>query len=312
MAWHPTRLQRLAVLALACLIAVTIIEAGAPGMPSSDAIAYQGKSRIYFINADGSGQRVIAAGVADRTFDWSPDGRFLAFTAGKAPMRYSYEPSAIRIVDVDGTEKRLLTSEPGRTAREPTWSPDGTNIVFTGFSTRDDAWELYVIGADGKGLRKLTRGGGRYGNVGANWSPNGEWIVFESWDGRALHTMKLIHPDGTGLHSIGAFQAWHHCLCPDWSPDGTKIAYQADADPSGPDRPEIFVMNADGSGSIRLTRNRVLDENPDWSPDGTRLAFYSTRYGNAEIFVIDATGRNVRRVTHDPWYSQLPRWRPSP
>ena len=125
-----------------------------------------------------------------------------------------------------------------------------------------------------------------------------------------MHTMKAIHPDGTGLHRIGAFSASNHCLCPDWSPDGTKIAYQADASSSAQDKPEVFVMNADGSGATQLTRNSVLDENPDWSPDGTRIAFYSGRRGNAEVYVMDADGRHVTRVTRDPWYSQLPRWQP--
>jgi Tol biopolymer transport system component len=70
-------------------------------------------------------------------------------------------------------------------------------------------------------------------------------------------------------------------------------------------------MNADGSGRRHLTHNRTRDENPDWSPDGIRLAYYSERVGNAEIYVVGADGRGVRRLTRDPWYSSIPRWRPS-
>ena len=79
------------------------------------------------------------------------------------------------------------------------------------------------------------------------------------------------------------------------------------------DYPEIWVMNADGTSRVQLTRNRPRDENPDWSTDGKRIAFYSERPGasEAEIYVIPATGGEARRVTKDPWYNGAPRWRPT-
>ena len=56
---------------------------------------------------------------------------------------------------------------------------------------------------------------------------------------------------------------------PDWSLDGTKIAFVRDG--------EIYVMNPDGSGQTNLTNNPADDEWPAWSPDGTRLTFASNR-----------------------------------
>ena len=91
--------------------------------PADPVIAYVGKyqsqGEIYLINVDGSGQRPLVGGVADRTFSWSPDGLSIAYTAGEHPMRTSYDPSAIRIVSVSGGQTRLLTRAPGRTARDP-------------------------------------------------------------------------------------------------------------------------------------------------------------------------------------------------
>src|SRR5205807_4037283 len=96
--------------------------------------------------------------------------------------------------------------------------------------------------------------------------------------------------------------------CAVWSPDETQIAYEA-AESGG--KPDIWVMNADGTGRIQLTQSPARDENPDWSPDGTRIAFYSERTGNAQIWVINADGSGEQRITHDPWYDQAVRWRPT-
>jgi Tol biopolymer transport system component len=90
----------------------------------------------------------------------------------------------------------------------------------------------------------------------------------------------------------------------------TTIAYEATADTNS-SRPDIFVMNADGTEQTRLTHNNVRDEQPDWSPDGSRIAFYSERAGNGKIYVINADGSHLVRITNDPWYSAFPRWQPS-
>ena len=60
---------------------------------------------------------------------------------------------------------------------------------------------------------------------------------------------------------------------------------------------EIYVMDADGSNSRRLTRHNALDAFPSWSPDGTQIAFHSDRDGNWNIYVMDADGSNPRQLT---------------
>ncbi len=90
------------------------------------------------------------------------------------------------------------------------------------------------------------------------------------------------------------------CGGPAWSPDGRKIVFWSDRDGQDvrPRNDELYVMNADGSGVRRLTRNPAQDLFPAWSPDGEKIAFASARDGNGEIYVMRADGSGVRRLTH--------------
>jgi len=71
---------------------------------------------------------------------------------------------------------------------------------------------------------------------------------------------------------------------------------------------EIVVMNADGSGEIKLTDDPASDQSPAWSPDGSQLAIVSTRDGNEEIYVIEADGSDAVRLTTDPADDGDPAW----
>jgi len=76
--------------------------------------------------------------------------------------------------------------------------------------------------------------------------------------------------------------------------------------------PDIYVMDADGSNTTRLTNNPASDVNPAWSPDGTKIAFVSARagFGNDEIYVTDADGSNPTRLTNDSAGDYEPAWSP--
>src|SRR5215204_5639284 len=92
---------------------------------------------------------------------------------------------------------------------------------------------------------------------------------------------------------------------PDWSPDGTKIAFASDRAGSY----QVYVMNADGSEQTRLT-NPAFGYQPSWSPDGTEIAFSSSRDGNSEIYVMNADGSEQSRLTNNADIDEQPSWSP--
>lgn len=122
----------------------------------------------------------------------------------------------------DGKPTLVASREhPERTIQNhPSWSPDGKWIVFAADELISSGqpmgqFDLYIVGSDGKGLRRLTFGG--YSDQ-PTWSPDGRWIVYS-----ARGHIVRIHPDGTGA------EVWiSHAganFFPTWSPDGNFLAY---------------------------------------------------------------------------------------
>ena len=73
---------------------------------------------------------------------------------------------------------------------------------------------------------------------------------------------------------------------------------------------DIYLINSDGTGTIRLTAEPGADINPAWSPDGRKIAFASDRAGNREIFVMNADGTDPVRLTDHPGADYAPAYSP--
>ena len=125
------------------------------------------------MSPDGSGQRPFGP-TPLRGFDpdWSRDGTRLAYLKDNGPP-FNY--TDIAVVDADGSNEHVIVSDPPphRLASSPSWSPDGTKIVF------GRGWGVIsVVNADGTGLHDVTAGP-RY-KSGPAWSPDGDEIVFDT------------------------------------------------------------------------------------------------------------------------------------
>jgi Tol biopolymer transport system component/DNA-binding CsgD family transcriptional regulator len=139
---------------------------------------------------------------------------------------------------------------------------------------------------------------------------NSSQLAFVSFlDGDlALYT---IHTDGTQLTRLT--QEKMLVMNPVWSPDGSRIAFEACLGGSmSTDCPagvsfDIFVVNVDGSDLKNITNDPSSDRFPSWSPDG-KIAFASDRTGNYEIYVINSDGDGLTMLTNSPTINTEPKW----
>ena len=137
---------------------------GAPAWsPDGRTIAFFSGRRVYVMNADGSEHRALTRRAAgrERSLAWSPDGRKLAFLSDEGGCgQFCFN---LYVMNSDGSGLRNLTRKltgyrvgpGGELASDPAWSPDGKKIAFVRLngSLRDP---IYVVNADGSGLRNLT------------------------------------------------------------------------------------------------------------------------------------------------------------
>jgi len=154
---------------------------------------------------------------------------------------------------VDGTGLRQLTPDTPNYSFDggPSWSPDGTRIVFSRTGS------LYVINADGTGLTDLARGG-EY----PSWSPDGVHIVSgASSTGWWLLTM--VNADGT--NPVTVTRDTLQLGMPRWSPDGASLVFYEVLGTAPQLISQLFTIHVDGSGKTRLSAAAVNEGWPSWS-----------------------------------------------
>jgi tol-pal system beta propeller repeat protein TolB len=151
--------------------------------------------QLWTMDADGSRKRRLtrAPGKEDFSPEFSPDGTRVLFTRSKSYGYRCLYSSDIFVTNADGSGGTTnLTKTCRQRETRPHWSPDGTTIVFT--KPGANGWQIYVMNADGTGVRPLTDGPGR--NHSPTWSPDGTEIAFISTrDGNA--ELYVMSSDGS-------------------------------------------------------------------------------------------------------------------
>lgn len=194
---------------------------------------------LFVMNADGTGIFQLTSSV-DRDPEWSPDGTKIAVS------RLDEGVSKIFVISSDGSGATLL---PGNSTRDydPTWSPDGTKIAFV-VKSGDNG--VYIMNSDGTGAAKLADG------EDPEWSPDGTKIAFAS--GGIIRVIDASDGGGQIPLTDSAYDSY-----PSWSPDGTKIVFQR-AILDAIQQWDVYIMNSDSSGLMKLSSNGPVDFFPDF------------------------------------------------
>jgi TolB protein len=167
----------------------------------------------------------------------------------------------------------------------------GGMIAFT--SEQDGNSEIYVMQVDGSDAQRLTNDPAY--DAWPAWSPDGSQIAFVSdRSGNAdIFVMDVADalgdPGGSNLRQLTQHSA--NDIWPEWSPDGTRIAFPSRRDGNF----EIYVIDADGRNLQRLTSTPSAEDFPAWSPDGTQIVFSRTE-GDEGTFVMNADGSDEYKL----------------
>jgi TolB protein len=221
------------------------------------------------------------------------------------PPVFPMADTSIGTIAPDGRQSAISTGTVAGPANIA-WSRDGRRLAFDGPATSGGTGRaLYVVNADGSGLRQVGRGDARRFNP--VFTPDGTRLVFVQDNGPqgGSGDVYSVSTSGGGLTRLTTSPGWDGA--PDVAADG-RIAWVCR---SG-GRPLLCTMALDGSGKAVLSSTGTLAEvaHPSWSPDGAALAFSARRAaGEPEsLFRVGRTGAGLKALPGGD--ASRPAWSP--
>jgi len=203
-------------------------------------------------------------------------------------------------IRVDGSHFQRLTSN-GFLDTYPAWSPDGSRLAYLSFPEQD--LDIYIMQSDGTDIIKLYDSGSHDADI--HWV--GDSIAFT-----AFSRIWIINDDGTRPTQVTEpprAGQWGNANLPfgDYdpriSPDGKKIVFERlEADDSPHGNYNIFLINVDGSGEVRLTDSGYSQGFANWSRSGDMMVYIVagiSNEGKYDIYQMNSDGTNNRNITPD-------------
>jgi dipeptidyl aminopeptidase/acylaminoacyl peptidase len=253
----------------------------------------------------------------------SPDGKQILFVMDKPDWKANRRVGHIYRINADGTGQVQLTfGERGESS--PRWSPDGTQVAFLARRDGDDHNQIYVLHTDGGEAKRLTTHDTAPANL--TWAPDGKTIWFAAPDAKSAEEKErdrlqddvfafeetnykqrhlwTVDLDGTRKKiTDGDFSVTEYEL----AEDGRRVAMMRAPSPllEHSRFAEAWVMDADGSKAVQLTKNELAEGRVALSPDGTTMLFTADGnaqfepYYNDKIFLVPASGGQARLLLPD-------------
>jgi Tol biopolymer transport system component len=235
---------------------------------------------------------------------WSADGRFFAMAA-----KHGGQDDLV-IFDMDRLREHRRLRVPVQAIQTPSWSPDGTQLVFTGI--QGGLSDLYVINTDGTNLRHLTSDW--HADLHPAWSPDGRTIAFITDRGAQADRATLRVPTSRLAFldvASGRIDVLDHMpgrsINPQWAPDSRSVAFISDR--TGV--PNLFLFDRDNGESYQLTNLFTgiaglseLSPAISWAHEADRLVF--SVYEGDDFGYAVYTMDNPRGRKGTPWQDPAP------
>jgi Tol biopolymer transport system component/DNA-binding winged helix-turn-helix (wHTH) protein len=224
--------------------------------------------------------------------DWSPDGKYLAFSDKESPE----EQEGIFILSIETGERRRLSVPPSQGApvrdRQPAFSPDGSTVAFVR-GTFKAKYQILLQNLEGGEAHLLTSEEGLIFNM--DWIPDGAALVYarDRSDVRGLTQVSVPHGRTSDLSSGGG------AISVSVSNNGERMAFTQD------DGALLNIWRTAGPASdirgepVKFMPSSRADFFPEYSPDGAQIAFCSRRSGLLAVWVCDSNGTNCSQVGAD-------------
>ncbi|MGH2754650.1 MAG: hypothetical protein ACRDLB_09460 [Actinomycetota bacterium] len=220
----------------------------------------RGQYDLFVMGSDGSDVvRVTRTRNGDEVLpSWSPDGKWLAFTATTAIPDGPSQSEIYKIRLSNGRFARL-TFTPKTKEFAPDWAPDGTEIAFTKQNYRRGKYGVASVRPDAEGLRWIVvnpRSGDGYTDANPSWSPDSQWLTFSRDHGDDAYVdIYKVRRDGTEAQPVT--QLFELAENPVWGADG-RILFMHDEAIAG-------VPSAGGEiEHLTPTRTGLPYWRPDW------------------------------------------------
>jgi Tol biopolymer transport system component len=246
----------------------------------------------YLVSLDGAASGVPIAATGSVNLTGVPVGSHSVALTGLAANCTSQSPNPVTVdVPLGGSVEATFTV-----------SCLGNSQVITFGSSAAGLLAIFVVGPDGSGLTNLTPEGTFERNP--IWSPDGNKLLFARLDPSfTSEVLSTMNPDGTVRTPLADGEQFIDYR---WSPDGSRIAYSLGRSANGDLRSDLWVMQADGSGNVKLASDA---EGPSWSPDGSQIA-YVHDVGDVHIRIINSDGGNDHPLTEPSLSAIQPAWSP--